>query len=103
MMIIGTSRMRCEVLSLSPNPRENFPISYSRCRTLETLWDNTESIRHVAVSSNDDSKPPELIFNRLQVSDEEYIDMQRRSFGRYIAREAVLNEEYWVCFLPIIT
>ncbi|GJT41295.1 acyl-CoA N-acyltransferase [Tanacetum coccineum] len=80
----------------SPNPRENFPLSYSRCRTLETLWDNTESIRHVAVSSNDDSKPPELIFNRLQVSDEESIDMQRRSFGRYIAREAVLNEEYWM-------
>ncbi|PWA92893.1 Acyl-CoA N-acyltransferase [Artemisia annua] len=80
----------------SLNPRENFPISYSRCRTLETLWDNTESIRHVAVSSNDDSKPPELIFNRLQVSDEEFIDMQRRSFGRYIAREAVLNEEYWM-------
>ncbi|KAL4578538.1 hypothetical protein LXL04_014662 [Taraxacum kok-saghyz] len=76
--------------------RENFPISYTRCRTLESHWDNTQSIRHPAVSSNDDSKVPELIFNRLQLSDEEYVDMQRRSFGHYIAREAVLNEEYWM-------
>ncbi|KAI3797975.1 hypothetical protein L1987_33240 [Smallanthus sonchifolius] len=76
--------------------RENFPISYTRCRTLETHWDNTQSIRHLVVPSNDDSKQPELIFNRLQLSDEECIDMKRCSFGRYIAREAVLNEEYWM-------
>ncbi|CAH1436167.1 unnamed protein product [Lactuca virosa] len=76
--------------------RENFPISYTRCRTLESHWDNTQSIRHPAVSSNDDSKVPELIFTRLQLSDEEYLGMQRRSFGHYIAREAVLNEEYWI-------
>ena len=83
-----------------PNPcRENFPISYTRCRTLESHWDNTQSIRHPAVSSNDDSKqPPELIFTRLQLSDDEYLGMQRRSFGSYLAREAVLNEEYWVGF-----
>lgn len=76
--------------------RENFPISYTRCRNLETHWDNTQSIRHPAVSTNDDSKQPELIFTRLQLSDEEYLGMQRRSFGSYIAREAVLNEEYWM-------
>lgn len=76
--------------------RENFPISYTRCRTLETHWDNTQSIRHPAVSSNDDSKQPELIFTRLQLGDEEYLGMQSRSFGNYIAREAVLNEEYWM-------
>ncbi|XP_024968277.1 uncharacterized protein LOC112507787 isoform X2 [Cynara cardunculus var. scolymus] len=82
---------------MGPNPfRENFPISYTRCRTLETHWDNTQSIRHPAVSSNDDSKQPELIFTRLQLRDEEYLGMQRRSFGSYIAREAVLNEEYWM-------
>ncbi|XP_071736275.1 GCN5-related N-acetyltransferase 6, chloroplastic-like isoform X2 [Rutidosis leptorrhynchoides] len=76
--------------------RENYPISYTRCKTLETHWDDTQSIRHTVVSGNDESKHPELIFNRLQVSDEEYIDMHKRSFGRYIAREAVLNEEYWM-------
>ncbi|KAL8246280.1 hypothetical protein R6Q59_007496 [Mikania micrantha] len=75
--------------------RENFPISYTRCRTLETHWDNTESIRHLVVPSNDNSKQPELNFNRLQLSDEEYIDM-RFSFGHYIARVAILNEEYWM-------
>ncbi|KAI3795086.1 hypothetical protein L1987_37730 [Smallanthus sonchifolius] len=76
--------------------RENFPISYTRCRTLETHWDNTQSIRHLVFPSNDDSKQPGLIFNRLQLSDEECIDMKRCSFGRYIAREALLNEEYWM-------
>lgn len=95
-VFVFSKKQHPHLVLFSSNPRENFPISYSRCRTLETLWDNTESIRHVAVSSNDDSKPPELIFNRLQVSDDEFIDMQRRSFGRYIAREAVLNEEYWM-------
>ncbi|KAI3740056.1 hypothetical protein L2E82_30473 [Cichorium intybus] len=30
------------------------------------------------------------------VSDEEYIGMQRHSFGHYIACDAVLNEEYWI-------
>lgn len=76
--------------------RENFPISYTRCRTLDSHWDNTQSIRQPAVSSHDDSKVPELIFTRVQLSDEEYVGMQRRSFGQYNAREAVLNEEYWM-------
>ncbi|XP_076892510.1 GCN5-related N-acetyltransferase 6, chloroplastic-like isoform X2 [Bidens hawaiensis] len=75
--------------------RENFPISYTRCRTLETHWDNTQSIRRLIVPSNDDSKQPELVFDRLQLSDEEDTDMMC-SFGHYIARLAILNEEYWM-------
>ncbi|KAK1411430.1 hypothetical protein QVD17_37979 [Tagetes erecta] len=76
--------------------RENFPLSYTRCRTLETHWDDTQSIRHLSVPSNDDSVQPELTFNRLQLSDEEYVNTQKCSFGRYIARLAILNEEYWM-------
>ncbi|XP_028072034.1 uncharacterized protein LOC114274144 isoform X4 [Camellia sinensis] len=76
--------------------RETFPVSNSRWKTLEVHCDNNQSIWQPAVSKNDSSKPPELSFNRLQLSDQEYNGLQRRNFGRFVAREAVLDEEYWV-------
>ncbi|XP_072990772.1 uncharacterized protein [Typha latifolia] len=36
-----------------------------------------------------------LRFDRLQLSDEECLCNHRRAFGRFIAREALLDEEYW--------
>ncbi|XP_020586979.1 uncharacterized protein LOC110029160 isoform X2 [Phalaenopsis equestris] len=39
--------------------------------------------------------PSDLRFDRLQPSEEEISCKHRRVFGRYIAREAVLDEEYW--------
>lgn len=39
---------------------------------------------------------PELRFNRLQLTDKECDGQQRRFFGRFVAREAILDEEYWV-------
>ncbi|CAL5354050.1 unnamed protein product [Camellia sinensis] len=74
---------------------ETFPVSNSRWKTLEVHCDNNQSIWQPAVSKNDSSKPPELSFNRLQLSDQEYNGLQRRNFGRFVAREAVLDEEYW--------
>ena len=41
---------------------------------------------------------PELSFNRLQLTDEEYCGSHIRKFGRFIARETILDEEYWVGF-----
>ncbi|KAF5930235.1 hypothetical protein HYC85_031108 [Camellia sinensis] len=70
--------------------------SIFRWKTLEVHCDNNQSIWQPAVSKNDSSKPPELSFNRLQLSDQEYNGLQRRNFGRFVAREAVLDEEYWV-------
>lgn len=45
---------------------------------------------------------PELSFNRLQLSDEECSGLLRRNFGRFVAREAVLDEELWVGILCLI-
>ncbi|KAK1382726.1 GNAT domain [Heracleum sosnowskyi] len=76
--------------------REDFPISYCRWKTLEVQCGNDQSIRQLAVSKGDNPKLPELIFNRLQLSDQEYCGLLRRNFGNFVAREAVLDEEYWV-------
>ncbi|XP_017232341.1 GCN5-related N-acetyltransferase 6, chloroplastic [Daucus carota subsp. sativus] len=76
--------------------REDFPVSYCRWKTLEVQCGNDQSIRQLAVSKGDNSKLPELIFNRLQLSDQEYCGLLRRNFGNFVAREAVLDEEYWV-------
>lgn len=53
------------------------------------------------------SKPPvpkvetlssnSLQFDRLQLPDQELVRGNRFEFGQFVAREAVLDEEYWVC------
>lgn len=75
--------------------REGFPDSYCRWRALEVHCNNDQSIRQLAVSKGDSSKLPELLFNRLQLSDQEYCGLHRRNFGHFVAREAMLDEEYW--------
>ncbi|GFS37829.1 hypothetical protein Acr_00g0054190 [Actinidia rufa] len=86
-------RQSLVVLGMS---RENFPVSHGRWKNLEFHCDNSQCTWQSAVSRSDSSKPPELSFNRLQLTDEECSGLQRRNFGRFIAREAVLDEEYWV-------
>ncbi|KAM7528259.1 hypothetical protein LguiB_031669 [Lonicera macranthoides] len=87
------SRRTCfHVVSLF---RETFPVSHCRRKTLEVHCDNSQSIHHSTVSKNDSSKQPELSFDRLQPTDQEYLGLQKRNFGRFVAREAVLDEEYW--------
>ncbi|XP_057479921.1 GCN5-related N-acetyltransferase 6, chloroplastic-like isoform X4 [Actinidia eriantha] len=85
-------RQSLVVLGMS---RENFPVSHCRWKKLEFHCDNSQSIWQSAVSRSDSSKPPKLSFNRLQLTDEECSGLQRRNFGRFISREAVLDEEYW--------
>ncbi|OWM69102.1 uncharacterized protein LOC116211741 [Punica granatum] len=79
---------------------ETFPVSSScRWRNVETHCENINNghgIQHPAVSKSDTSgRMPQLSFNRLQLSDEECSGLLRRNFGRFVAREAVLDEEYW--------
>ncbi|XP_030455060.1 uncharacterized protein LOC115676316 [Syzygium oleosum] len=85
---------------------ETFPASFSKWRAIETHHcdhnssnngiGNGHSIQHPAVSKGDvSSRMPQLSFNRLQLSDEECSGLLKRSFGRFVAREAVLDEEYW--------
>ncbi|KAA8550077.1 hypothetical protein F0562_001761 [Nyssa sinensis] len=76
-------------------PRESFPVSYCRRKALEVHCDNSQTNRNLAVPGSDSSKLPELSFNRLQLSEQECCGLQRRNFGGFVAREAVLDEEYW--------
>ncbi|KAB1209497.1 hypothetical protein CJ030_MR6G007271 [Morella rubra] len=41
------------------------------------------------------STPSDLQFDRLQPSDQELAQEKRLQFGKFVAREAVLDEEYW--------
>ncbi|XP_041005985.1 uncharacterized protein LOC121250822 isoform X1 [Juglans microcarpa x Juglans regia] len=41
------------------------------------------------------STPSDLRFDRLQPSDQELDQEKRLQFGQFVAREAVLDEEYW--------
>lgn len=44
----------------------------------------------------DCSRTSDLRFNRLQPTDKECDCRYKRFFGRFVAREAFLDEEYWV-------
>lgn len=39
----------------------------------------------------------DLRFDRLQPSDQELVGDNVFEFGQFVAREPVLDEEYWVC------
>jgi hypothetical protein len=43
------------------------------------------------------SAPSDLRFDRLQPSDQELVREKSIEFGQFVAREALLDEEYWVC------
>ncbi|KAL6524305.1 hypothetical protein OROGR_016739 [Orobanche gracilis] len=75
--------------------RETFPSQYSRWKNLEVHCNNDQSIRHLSLSKKECSKLRELSFDRLQLADEECTGLKRRNFGRFVAREAMLDEEYW--------
>lgn len=53
------------------------------------------------LSKIESSKVPELSFNRLQLTAQEYSGSQIRNFGPFVARMAVIDEEYWVGFALI--
>ncbi|KAL9229465.1 hypothetical protein vseg_004928 [Gypsophila vaccaria] len=74
---------------------EGVPTSSTRWKSLEVQCNNGQSTKYSAVSTNDNLRLPELSFNRLQPSDLECDGLLRHHFGRYIAREAFLDEEYW--------
>ncbi|KMZ70863.1 Acyl-CoA N-acyltransferases (NAT) superfamily protein [Zostera marina] len=68
-------------------------------------WKNTEvqcrgsspNVQHsVIIPGSDESRFPELAYDRLQLNDGELLKgIKHRSFGRYVAREAMIDEEYW--------
>lgn len=44
----------------------------------------------------DSSRSSDLRFVRLQPSDDDLVEQRRLEFGNFVAREAVIDEEYWV-------
>ncbi|XP_047321660.1 uncharacterized protein LOC124925641 [Impatiens glandulifera] len=93
--LLPNKRFRRRPLLVLNMFREVTPGSTYRWKSLEVHSDNNQNIRMPAVSKQDSSKPIELSFNRLQLTDQECYGLQKRSFGRFVAREAVLDEEYW--------
>lgn len=79
-------------------PRDPFPAQFYRLKNLEVHCNNEQSIQHLALSKNKNPDMPELSFDRLQLTDPECTGLKRRNFGRFVAREAILDEEYWVGF-----
>ncbi|XP_027080900.1 uncharacterized protein LOC113751683 isoform X1 [Coffea eugenioides] len=83
------------VLAVFNNNRDTFPASHFRLKHLEVHCNDDQRIRHSSFHKIESSKMPELSFNRLQLTDEEYCGSHIRKFGRFIARETILDEEYW--------
>ena len=48
----------------------------------------------------ENSRPSNLRFDRLQPSDQELDQHKRLEFGKFVAREARLDEEFWVYAIP---
>ncbi|KAK4756889.1 hypothetical protein SAY87_007016 [Trapa incisa] len=44
-----------------------------------------------------------LSFNRLKPPEKDLVQKERHEFGQFIAREALLNEEYWVGSIMIFS
>lgn len=69
-----------------------------RCKTDGVQCrDSSTKIQQSTVPETSASKLSELAFDKVQVSDEEICKGLKRAFGRFVAREAVVDEEYWVC------
>ncbi|GAB4838038.1 hypothetical protein Ancab_027566 [Ancistrocladus abbreviatus] len=62
----------------------------------ENIGEHSADVRQPSITrSAGKLKPLDLQFNRLQPSDEEFNIQRKREFGDFMAREAVLEEEYW--------
>lgn len=65
----------------------------SQTRKMEEL-----SVKHPTpfIPKLEPSGEPDLQFDRLQTSDQDLVQEKKFEFGRFIAREAILDEELWV-------
>ncbi|KZV44444.1 hypothetical protein F511_19345 [Dorcoceras hygrometricum] len=90
-----SSKKRDSTPVLGMFTRETFPTQYYRWKHLEVHCNNDQNIRNLGLSKNETSRLPELSFDRLQLTDQECSGLLRRNFGRFVARGAILDEEYW--------
>ncbi|XWS26600.1 hypothetical protein CRYUN_Cryun26dG0044700 [Craigia yunnanensis] len=100
------SMYRTEVLAFSSNglrPRQKFqrispsPTIKMDCKSTETVKKEELSIQlqTPSIPQLENSRPSNLRFDRLQPSDQELVQHKRLEFGKFVAREARLDEEFW--------
>lgn len=78
------------------NNKDTFQPLHCRWKNLEVHCNNDEQgIRRSSFGKIESSKPPDLSFNRLQLTGQDNYNSHWREFGRFVAREALLDEEYW--------
>ncbi|EPS58373.1 hypothetical protein M569_16441 [Genlisea aurea] len=64
-------------------------------KIIELNCKNDAKIQQPALTNNVTATLSDLTFNRLQPTDNECLGLQSKSFGRFVAREAIVDEEYW--------
>ncbi|KAE8682927.1 auxin-binding protein ABP20-like [Hibiscus syriacus] len=83
-------RHKLQRLSLSPTVKMDSK-SFEKVKKEElSIQLHTSSIPQI-----ENPRPSNLRFDRLQPSEQELDQDQRLEFGRFVAREAVLDEEFW--------
>ncbi|XVE53997.1 hypothetical protein DITRI_Ditri03aG0047300 [Diplodiscus trichospermus] len=98
---------RTEFLTFSSNglrPRQNFrrislsPTLKIYCKSIGNVKEEELSLQlqtKTSIRQVEDSRPSNLRFDRLQPSDLELNQHKRLEFGKFVAREALLDEEFW--------
>ena len=60
--------------------------------------DKTMKAQQLSIPHHEEAlKDSKLQFNKLQESAGDLLIEESRVFGDFVAREAILDEEYWVC------
>jgi hypothetical protein len=77
-------------------------VNVSRKASLPGLSSSSSDKTTVTPTPLHPVEPSDLRFNHLQPSVEESDCKYKRYFGRYVAREAMIDEEYWVLFLLLV-
>lgn len=77
---------------IDPVPFVKMEAKSSQTRKMEEL-----SVKHPTpfIPKLEPSGEPDLQFDRLQTSDQDLVQEKKFEFGRFIAREAILDEELW--------
>ncbi|CAI9106115.1 OLC1v1005183C1 [Oldenlandia corymbosa var. corymbosa] len=83
------------VVAVSNSNRDTFPTSHCGWKHLEVHSNDHQRVRHLPLPKVESPKGPELSFIRLQPTDQETAGLYMRKFGRFVAREALLDEEIW--------
>ncbi|XP_011620425.1 uncharacterized protein LOC18426240 isoform X2 [Amborella trichopoda] len=96
---VSVKRERCFcfcVLRVLPVGDTLSTSSHHRWRKVEVqCQDSSQSVQQSLIPQRDDVGSSQLSFDRLQPREEDFTSEQKRGFGRFVVREAVLDEEYW--------